>query len=150
MSHHDSVPPACTNLSTSVRNGASGVARIYVTGIPTSGRQPKLHLSQRSPDKLLYGGLIEVGVSDVTPPTFKSRADHTLGLTSVVRLGMVGRCGLSLSVRSTWCRGMVRHSSLIGSLWSLRCHDRQVIVLSFRPGPTPVGSTWDLGAIVNC
>ncbi|RWW09642.1 hypothetical protein GW17_00026860 [Ensete ventricosum] len=116
---------------------------------------------------LLFGGscgvihesLVEVGKPDMAPQTIKSmpqskwskiwRADHTLSLTSAIKPSMVGRCGPSLSIRSTWCRDMTCHSLLIGSLRSLRCCDGQVSALPPRPGPALVGSSWDLGTVVD-
>ncbi|RWV93853.1 hypothetical protein GW17_00043655, partial [Ensete ventricosum] len=48
-----------------------------------------------------------------------------------------------------WRRGGTCHSSLNGSQRNLRYRGSQVIALAPRPGPTPVGSTLDLGAVVD-
>ncbi|RWW86908.1 hypothetical protein BHE74_00004292 [Ensete ventricosum] len=77
------------------------------------------------------------------------RADLTLGLISVVRSSMVDRCGRLMFVRSTWCRDMAHHSSLVGSLCSLRCHGDRVSALPSRPGPALVGLSWDLGVVMD-
>ncbi|RWW21166.1 hypothetical protein GW17_00014693 [Ensete ventricosum] len=100
-----------------------------------------------SATQILHEGLVGVGALDVTPLIFK--ADHTLGLASDVRPRMVGMYGRSLSVRSAWHRGAARHSSLNESQRDLRCRGGQVTALPPRLGLAPVGSTSDLGAVVD-
>ncbi|RZS23585.1 hypothetical protein BHM03_00056553 [Ensete ventricosum] len=77
------------------------------------------------------------------------RADHTLDLTSVIRPGMVGKCNRLLSIWSVWCKDVARHSSLIGSLRSLRYRGGQVSALPPQPRPAQVRS-WDLSAVMDC
>ncbi|RZR77738.1 hypothetical protein BHM03_00002910 [Ensete ventricosum] len=96
---------------------------------------------------LLFGGscgvmhesLVKVGVPDMAPKTIKSMPQSKWSKM----------CGPSLSIRSTWCGDLTCHSLLIGSLRSLRCCDGQVSALPPRSGPAPVGSSWDLGTVVD-
>ncbi|RRT47578.1 hypothetical protein B296_00040962 [Ensete ventricosum] len=104
------------------------------------GLKCSLRKRVRAPFPALSGGFIHTSW----------RADRTLGLTSTVRSGIVGRCSRSLSVQSAWCRDVAHHFSLIGSLCSVHYYGGQVNTLPPRLGPALVGSSWDLSTVVDC